>query len=96
MYAEDDYVSLSALQHLAFCPRQCALIHLEQQWVENFLTAEGRVMHDRAHDEGAQIRKDVRIERGTAVSSVEFGLSGRLMSLSIIMTRLNNVRFLFR
>ena len=45
-YAEDDLIMISALQHYAFCPRQCALIHVEQLWDENRLTAEGRIMHD--------------------------------------------------
>jgi len=48
MYSEDDLIQLSALQHYAFCPRQCALIHVEQVWSENLLTAEGRIMHEDA------------------------------------------------
>ena len=51
MYCEDDLLPLSGLQHLAFCERQWALIHLEQQWVESRLTAEGRQMHERAHEQ---------------------------------------------
>jgi len=43
---DDDFLPLSGLQHLAFCPRQWALIHLEQAWVENVRTAEGRLLHD--------------------------------------------------
>jgi len=46
-YPEDDFIQLSALQHMLFCERQCALIHVEQLWVENKFTAEGRVMHER-------------------------------------------------
>jgi len=42
---------LSALQHYTFCPRQCALIHVEQAWAENRLTAEGRIMHEHVHEE---------------------------------------------
>ena len=45
---DDDALPLSGLQHLAFCPRQWALIHLEQVWVENGRTAEGRLLHERA------------------------------------------------
>jgi hypothetical protein len=45
MYAEADLLPLSGLQYLAFCERQWGLIHLEQQWEENRLTAEGRVLH---------------------------------------------------
>jgi CRISPR/Cas system-associated exonuclease Cas4 (RecB family) len=49
-YTEEDLIPLSALQHLAFCERQCALIHIEQMWDENRLTAEGKIMHERVHD----------------------------------------------
>ena len=43
-YTEDDLIMVSALQHIAFCPRQCALIHIEQVWHESGLTAEGRII----------------------------------------------------
>ncbi|BBI62909.1 hypothetical protein HSBAA_42150 [Vreelandella sulfidaeris] len=46
-------IPLSALQHTLFCPRQCALIHVEQQWAENRYTAEGRLLHERADQLGA-------------------------------------------
>ena len=49
MFLEDQLLPLSALQHFLFCERQCALIHLEQAWAENKFTAEGRIMHERAH-----------------------------------------------
>ncbi len=49
MYNEDDLLTISALQHLIFCERQCALIHIEQAWAENLFTAEGRIMHERVH-----------------------------------------------
>ena len=52
MYSEDDLLPISALQHLVFCERQCALIHIEQAWDENRFTAEGRIMHERVHEEG--------------------------------------------
>jgi CRISPR-associated exonuclease Cas4 len=43
---DDDMLALSGLQHLAFCPRQWGLIHLEQVWVENVRTVEGRLLHE--------------------------------------------------
>ncbi len=46
-YREEDYLSLSGIQHYCFCPRQWALIHIEQQWNENRLTAEGELIHER-------------------------------------------------
>jgi CRISPR-associated exonuclease Cas4 len=76
MYAEDDLLPISALQHLAFCPRQCALIHLEQVWAENRLTAQGRVMHERVHEGGNESRGDVRIARGIRLRSLRLGLTG--------------------
>ena len=77
MYNEDDLIQLSALQHYAFCSRQCALIHVEQVWSENRLTAEGRIMHEHVHDEGDESRGDVRIERGASLRSLRLGLIGK-------------------
>jgi CRISPR-associated exonuclease Cas4 len=77
MYSEDELLPLSSLQHLVFCERQWALIHLEQQWAENALTAEGRNLHERA-DEGADEWRDgVRICRGIRLRSLRLGLVGR-------------------
>ena len=78
MNEEDDTLApLSALQHLAYCPRQCALIHLEQAWAENLWTAEGRVLHERVDEIGSETRGDLRIARGLALASRRLGLSGR-------------------
>lgn len=76
MYAEKDCLPISALQHLIFCRRQCALIHLEQMWSENRFTAEGRNMHDRVHELGADSRGDIRIVRGLRLRSLQLGLTG--------------------
>lgn len=77
MHAEDQLIALSALQHWLYCPRQCALIHLEQAWAENRFTAEGKVMHARAHDGPDESRPGVRITRGMPVRSLELGISGQ-------------------
>lgn len=77
MYDMDDLIQLSALQHYAFCPRQCALIHIEQVWSESVLTAEGRLMHDHVHDEKRESRRDVRIENGVPLRSLRLGLIGK-------------------
>ena len=77
MYAEEDFLPLSALQHFIFCRRQCALIHIERAWVENLFTAEGRVMHERVHEEGRQTLSGVRIERGLVLRSEKLGLNGK-------------------
>ena len=76
MYAEDDFLPLSALQHLLFCERQCALMHLEQAWDENRLTMEGRLLHERVHEAGNESRHNVRIARGLRLRSRQLGLSG--------------------
>lgn len=75
-YTEDDLLPLSALQHLLFCERQCALIHIEQAWNENRFTAEGRIMHEKVHDAGEESRGDVRISRGLRLRSLRLGLIG--------------------
>jgi len=75
-YNEDDLIMLSALQHYAFCPRQCALIHVEQVWVESGLTAQGRIMHEKVHQEGNETRGPVRIARGVPLRSLRLGLVG--------------------
>ena len=67
---------LSALQHLLFCERQCALIHNEQLWAENRFTAEGRVMHDKAHNGPDETRDGIRIVRGMRLRCERLGLHG--------------------
>lgn len=77
MYREEDYLMLSGLQHFAFCHRQWALIHIEQQWSENYRTADGRIMHIKAHDsELREKRGDIVITRAMQISSAELGISG--------------------
>lgn len=74
---DDDLLPLSALQHLVYCPRQCALIHVQQQWADNRFTAEGTVLHRRVDDMGEESRGSVRIARGVPLVSRRLGLSGR-------------------
>jgi len=70
-------IPLSALQHFLYCPRQCALIHLEQVWAENRFTAEGRAMHERAHDGPDDSRPGVRVTRGLPLQGESLGLVGQ-------------------
>jgi CRISPR-associated exonuclease Cas4 len=72
-----DLLPISALQHLLYCERQCALIHVEQVWAENQFTVEGNVMHEKAHDGPDETRAGVRVVRGLAVKSEALGLSGQ-------------------
>jgi CRISPR-associated exonuclease Cas4 len=76
-YNEDDLIMVSALQHYAFCPRQCALIHIEQVWQESGLTAEGRIMHEHVHEQDRESRGKVRIEYGIPLRSLKLGLIGK-------------------
>lgn len=71
-------ISLSALQHYAFCPRQCALIHNEQVWAENYLTAQGQVLHERVDSGEPETRKGIRFERTVHVAAEKLGISGIL------------------
>ncbi len=69
MYSEDDYLQLSGIQHFAFCRRQWALIHIEQQWSENYRTVDGSIMHENVHDaDFREKRGDLVITRAMAVS----------------------------
>ncbi len=78
-----DAIPLSALQHYAFCPRQCALIHNEQLWAENFLTAQGRLLHERVDSGEPETRKGIRYERGVLVAAEQLGLTGKLDLLEV-------------
>jgi len=76
-YSEDDLIMVSALQHIAFCERQCALIHIEQIWDENRATAEGHIMHEKVHEQDRESRGAVRIEYGLPLRSLRLGLIGK-------------------
>lgn len=77
MDAEEDYRQLSELQHFTFCRRQWALIHIENQWEENVLTAKGRIMHDNAHDDTfTELRGQKLIVRGMHVRSERLQVTG--------------------
>lgn len=76
-YTQDDLLPLSGIQHFLFCRRQWALIHVEQQWKENALTAEGRIMHKRVDDPFfTEARNGVITARSVPVASYRLGLSG--------------------
>ena len=74
---DDDLVPLAALQHWLVCPRQCALIHLEQAWLDNQLTAEGNVLHARVDQGGAETRGALRRAWALPLRSVRLGLVGK-------------------
>jgi CRISPR-associated exonuclease Cas4 len=76
-YTVDELLPLSGIQHFLFCRRQWALIHVEQQWQENVLTAEGRIMHNRADDPFfTETRSGVITARSVPIASYRLGLVG--------------------
>lgn len=77
MYAESDLLPLSGLQHLLYCERQWALIHIEQQWEENRLTAQGRSLHRTVDEAPSESRVGVRIVRSLPLRSLRLGISGK-------------------
>ena len=76
MANESELMPISALMHMLYCPRRCALIHTERQWSENRLTAEGRILHERADAGGRERRANVTIERSVPLRSLRLGVSG--------------------
>ena len=70
-------VMISALEHYSYCPRQCALIHVEQVWDENLYTLRGRDLHRHADEAGGESRGSARIERALPIWSERLGLVGR-------------------
>ncbi len=77
MFSESDLLPLSALQHICFCERQCALIHVEQVWMENRFTAEGRIMHERVDSGKTESRGNVRVAFALSLRSLRLGLVGK-------------------
>ena len=74
--SSDDFILISGLQHLLFCPRQWALIHIDRQWQENFFTAQGRVLHEKAHSEQSESRPGLVVARGLALRNERLMICG--------------------
>lgn len=72
-----DPIPLSALQHWAYCPRQCALIHIEQVFEENLFTLRGQALHKRVDDPGCEVRDGLRVERALPLFCDRLGLVGK-------------------
>lgn len=76
-YTPDELLPLSGIQHFLFCRRQWALIHIEQQWKDNVLTVEGKLLHKRVDDPFfTETRAGVIIARAVPVASYRLGLTG--------------------
>jgi len=76
LFADEEMVLISALQHYLFCPRQCALIHVEGVWRENYLTSAGRRMHERVDAGGMETRRDRHRASAVSLVSRRYGLTG--------------------
>lgn len=73
---DEDLIPLSALQHYLYCPRQCALIHIERAWTESVHTAEGRLLHQRSDTPGAEQRHGVRTVTAMPLRHEALGIAG--------------------
>jgi CRISPR-associated exonuclease Cas4 len=76
-FDEAEIVMISALEHYAYCPRQCALIHIDQVFDENIFTLRGRMEHERTDEPESSIEYGVRVERAVPLWSDRLGLVGK-------------------
>lgn len=76
-FAEDELLPVSALQHLLFCERRAALVHIEGAWGDNVFTVEGAHLHDRTHRAETEKRGELRVVRGLWLRSLRLGLIGK-------------------
>lgn len=84
-FADDDMLMLSGIQHYMFCPRQWALIHIEQQWGENRLTAEGRILHENVDNPCYRQKNGNTLTlRSMHVASKQLGLYGITDAVELI------------
>ena len=74
---DDEIILISAIEHYSYCPRQYALIHLEQVYEENVFTLQGTAQHERAHEETTTFEEGMRVERALPLWSEHFGLLGK-------------------
>ena len=76
-YKEEDFLLLSGIQHFVFCRRQWALIHIEQQWSENYRTVDGKLFHEKAHSNiSSEKRNNIIISRSMPIFSRQLGITG--------------------
>ena len=75
--SETDPIPISALQHYAYCPRQCALIHVEQAFEDNVHTARGQAVHRLVDTPGYEFKAGIKVERALPLWSNRLGLIGK-------------------
>lgn len=76
-YPDDRFLMLSALSHYLYCPRRCALVHVDRRWEENRFTAEGEVFHERVDAPGKRSSPNVKLEYAVPLRSERLGVVGR-------------------
>ena len=81
---DDLLVPISAIEHYSYCPRQCALIHVEQTYAENLYTLRGNRAHERVHTSGGETRRGVTVRRGLSLWSRRLGLTGKADAVEFV------------
>jgi len=76
-FPEEDFIMISALQHYVYCPRQCALIHVEDAWSENLYTVRGNILHEKVDTDTYETRGTLKTIRGLRIHSFKYGIVGR-------------------
>jgi len=76
-FTEEDFIQISALQHYVYCPRQCALIHVEDVWDENLFTVRGSILHEKVDSDTYESRGTLKTVRGLRIHSYRLGIVGR-------------------
>ncbi len=77
MFTEDQFIQLSALQHYVFCPRQCALIHVDDVWNDNVFTVRGNILHEKVDTDTYETRGALKTVRALKIHSFRLGLAGK-------------------
>jgi CRISPR-associated exonuclease Cas4 len=77
VFTEDEFIQIGALQHYVFCPRQCALIHIEDAWQENVFTVRGDILHEKVDSDTYEARGTLKTVRGLRIHSFRLGIVGR-------------------
>jgi len=76
LFSDDEFLMISGLQHVAFCERQAALIHVERLWEENFFTAQGHLLHEKVDMGGREIRSGIIQTFDVPLVSQRLGIRG--------------------
>ena len=88
MFTEDDFILISALQHYVYCPRQCALIHVDDVWHENVFTVRGNILHEKVDTDTYETRGTKKTVRGLRIHSFVHGIVGRCDAVEFRETKI--------